>query len=538
MTAAPPHAHPRLPAWLALVIAFVSAPAGIVPAGDLVLTVTDENSRTIPCRVLLHDHAASGDESASVTPDGATVLKIGPQRWFMSDGHVRLDLRAGRYDLRIECGTEFRRFKQTIDVPEQGLEKTVRLERWVNMRERGYLCGENHVHRSAAEVGPMAIAEGLDFASSMTWWNGPDQQRPVPPGDGPTRRLRFADREITATIHDAELEYAWGAAYIQHQPQPLPIPSDRSRPNLFYLQHAVDRGAMVHYQGGWSREVGLDALLGLVHVVNVCNNNYHLHRYQPRTQYSNLLEVDGFPVYPDTEAGMLQMNTDTYYRLLNWGLKLPAGAGSATGAKQTPVGYNRAYVRCDADATLEDFNENWKAGRNFVTNGPVILLNGPEGTQPGDEITLTGGPHTLDFILTVLSDQPLQTIEFIQNGQVVQSFPGDDQNQSEHRFHLEVDRSAWLAARCTARDDLLTDAALARYDNPPLQRPSRLRFAHTSPIYITLDGQPATVRRSVEEGLQMLDRLQTFAEENAAPDLRDEFSQAVERGREILRSRL
>jgi hypothetical protein len=100
----------------------------------------------------------------------------------------------------------------------------------------------------------------------------------------------------------------------------------------------------VSYQGGWSREVALDALLGHVHVVNVCNNNFHLHQFQPRSRYSNLLEVDGFPVYTDTDLGMMQMNTDTYYRLLNWGLHLATGAGSACGVKQNPVGYNRAYV--------------------------------------------------------------------------------------------------------------------------------------------------------------------------------------------------
>ena len=35
---------------------------------------------------------------------------------------------------------------------------------------------------------------------------------------------------------------------------------------------------------------------------------------------------------PNTPEGMMRMNTDTYYRLLNCGLRLAAGAGSATGA--------------------------------------------------------------------------------------------------------------------------------------------------------------------------------------------------------------
>lgn len=172
----------------------------------------------------------------------------------------------------------------------------------------------------------------------------------------PTRRRSFAGREIVTSIYDAELEHDWGAVYLQHMQHPLLLPSQKDRPNVDYLKYAVAEGAIVHYQGGWSREVGLDALLGLVHTVNVCNNNFHMHRFQPRKRYSNLLEVEGFPIYPDTELGMMQMNTETYYRLLNWGLRLAAGAGSATGVKQVPVGYNRAYVQVDRAATLRQFN--------------------------------------------------------------------------------------------------------------------------------------------------------------------------------------
>lgn len=36
-------------------------------------------------------------------------------------------------------------------------------------------------------------------------------------------------------------------------------------------------------------------------------------------------------------------------------------------------------------------------------------------------------------------------------------------------------------------------------------RPSRLRFAHTSPIYHLVDGQGARVPESIREGLAMLE---------------------------------
>ena len=234
----------------------------------------------------------------------------------------------------------------------------------------------------------------------------------------------------------------------------------------------------------------------------------------------------------------MHMNTDSWYRLLNLGLRLAAGAGSATGVKQVPAGFNRTYVRVDPDTSLKEFNETWKLGRNFVTNGPVILLRGPDEQLPGDEIEVTTAPRQIEFSLTVLSDQPLQHVELVQNGAMVERFAGNNQKQLGHRVRVEVTESCWIAARCTARDDLLSDRELQQYDNPPRQLPSRLRFAHTSPIYVVVNGKPVVIKQSVQEGLLMLDRLQKFADEHAAPDVRDDFSNAIRRAHDMLKASL
>lgn len=499
----------------------------------LTVDIVDENGQPIPCRVLVRS-----SDGECPTPTDEVLLEIGSDQWFYSEGGFQLDVPEGDLELRVEHGLEFDRYKQDFFVPSEGVRKSIVLRRWINMNQRGFLCADNHVHVDSKAVGVMAIAEGLDFASSLTWWDGPDPDRPVPDGEGPTRRLRFSGREIVASIHDAELEEDWGAVYIQNMPHPLPLASDKHRPNLDYLRYAVAQGAIVHYQGGWSREVGLDALIGLVHTVNICNNNFHMHRFQPRRRYSNLLEVKGFPVYPNTDVGMMRMNTETYYRLLNWGLRLAAGAGSATGVKQVPVGYNRTYVQVDPSATLDQFNEAWKAGHNFVTNGPIIFLTGPGGESPGDDIHLEGPIAELEFHVQVLSNQPLKVIEIVQNGEAVEKLDVVDDHRTEHTFHIPVQRGGWIAARATARDDLLSNSELQLYDNAPRQRPSRLRFAHTSPIYLSVAGKPSGVCESLEEGLLMLDHLETFSRRHAAANRQKDFKQEINRGRALLNRRL
>ncbi len=224
-----------------LIALSVVTPAAAV---EFDLRVVDEAGSPLPSRVLVR----TADGKCITPKSAAGVLAIGRDRWFASTGRTQLDIPEGAIELRVERGHEFVRHKERVAVVGTKHEMTVRLKRWIDMRKRGYLCGENHLHVATKDLGPMAVCEGLDFASSLTWWNGPDARRPVPEGDGPTRQLKFAGRGVTVSVHDAELEYGWGAAYIQHLPKPLPFPPDKTRPNLDYLRHAVEAGGIVHYR--------------------------------------------------------------------------------------------------------------------------------------------------------------------------------------------------------------------------------------------------------------------------------------------------
>lgn len=506
----------------------------VATAAPLRLEIVDALAERIACRIVVRPMGAD-----CLVPQGTVELEIGPDRWFMSDGAVSLEVPPGRVEVRVERGLEFRRIKRILDVPSAGLARSFTLNRWIDLGALGYRSGENHLHVDARSLAPMLVCEGLDFGTSLTWWRGPDERRPIPPGAGHIRDLDFAGRVVPTSVFDAELEYGWGAAYLTGGRRPLSLEAEPGRPNLDYLHEGVASGAIVHYQGGWSREVLVDALLGLVHTVNVCNNNFGLHRFQPRSRYSNLLDVEGHPVYPNTEEGMMRLNTDSYYRLLNCGLRLAAGAGSATGVKGAPVGYNRTYVRMKGDSTIDEFYQSWAAGRNFVTNGPVTLLHAGTGARPGDEIALGPGGGRLRFHASVLSDCPLTSAEIVVNGEVRHSFAIDDPHELESHVDLDISEGAWIALRATARDDLLTDEELAAHtvgdgDARFPIRPARLRFAHTSPIYVTVGGSGPRVSDSLEEARAMLDKFEEFAARNALDAYRPGILRAVAEARQRL----
>lgn len=498
-------------------------------AEDFLLEVVDERGLPLPVRVRVRD-----ESGVDHWPPQSLQIPLGPDTWFVTPGKAELDVPSGTLELRVEHGLEFLPVKESLTCRTGQLTRhRIVLRRWVNMREQGYMCGENHLHVPIEKLGPQLVAEGLDFGTSLQWWNA--RRFDVDSAGGAVRTLEYAGIKIPTSIYDYEIEHDWGAVYVVGQPTPLVAEDEPAIPNLPLLKSSHDAGALVSYQGGWSREVLLDALLGHVDVVNICNNNFLRHAYQPRSRYSNLLDVNGFPTYANNAQDMLRMNTETYYRLLNCGLCLAAGAGSATGPKRSPVGYNRTYVRVDENATLSEFLESWRQGRNFVTNGPMLHLSAEEHYFPGDTVELDTDGGTLNIEVATTFPDTILSLELVVNGRVVHTTT-EPKSGDTLVVPVTIRENSWLAARCIAEDRLLSDEELSAYawgsEQMP-RKPTRLRFAHTSPIYVSLDGKQTRVPRSIAEAEQMLDAMVHFSEKAASsviqPTLLDVISEARER---------
>jgi len=88
---------------------------------------------------------------------------------------------------------------------------------------------------------------------------------------------------------------------------------------------------------------------------------------------------------------------------------------------------------------------------------------------------------------------------------------------------------------------LLNESELERYRGPRVnlfQDPNRLRYAHTSPIYFYLNGKIIAVKKSINEGLKIVDAFKKFASENASEEYVDKILTATDMAKEILNSKL
>jgi len=209
-------------------------------------------------------------------------------------------------------------------------------------------------------------------------------------------------------------------------------------------------------------------------------------------------EVVGFSDHLVTEK--------VWHRLLNCGFRIPAGAGTDAmtnfASLRGPVGMNRVYAKSGPRLDLARWLEALKAGRTFATNGPLVDLalrparGGEAWREPGDELGLPPGRHRLEARVGLRSIVPVDRLEVVGNGRVVGSIAlGADRTAAEATIMLPaVERSGWYTLR--AYGDRARHPVLDIYP-----------FATTSPVYVTLGGEPARSGSDAVYFLAWMDRL-------------------------------
>ncbi len=168
-----------------------------------------------------------------------------------------------------------------------------------------------------------------------------------------------------------------------------------------------------------------------------------------------------------------------WYRFLNLGYRLPIVAGTDKMSAEVPIGVVRTYSHLLADGplTFEAWAEAVRAGRTFVTSGPVLELE-VDGHEPGDVIRM-GSAGRLEVGVRVRAAQPVISIlELIVNGRVaaaVQARPGS----SELALHesVEISAGAWIAARSRSTNEIQSAFTTSM-------------AAHTSPVYVEVLDRP------------------------------------------------
>lgn len=437
---------------LYILLAALSGASGASPG--LRLQILDESGRPVAARVQVFDRNGTAEPVQSASSVTLAHPKV-PAMGIVASGQLAIEIPTATSKVRVERGGEYLPVEIDVTASAVPAERTVRLRRWIDMASKGWWSGDMHVHRFPADMPLLMEASDLHFAPTITRWNENSSL-----DTWPEQSVYRVGPDRAYSIDNCEDERGWGAALFFSVKSPLKLYSPRTQneypPPLPVWQEARQRGGFIDLEKTIWWGAPVIAALVPPDAVGVAVNHFIEWGVVDTEAWGRPRDRDKYP----GARGFAHYIFDLYYYYLNSGRRIPASAGSANGVLHNPLGYNRSYVYLGKRFSYEDWLAGHKAGRNFVTNGPMLFLR-VNGKLPG--AVIEGSDVVVE--LEALTAGELEKVELIVGGAILDAWTPGTETRFKVSKRLRVRPGGWVAARCFEKC------------------PVTIRFAHTSPVY-------------------------------------------------------
>jgi hypothetical protein len=413
---------------------------------------------------------------------------------FYCDRAAELTVPAGKYRLEGYRGPEYKVAAQdlTLDAG-QVREVTVELERWVHLAAGGWYSGETHIHANYG-YGPwfntprtmlqQCAGEDLNVCNFMVANSDSDAvyDRPFFRG-GPDplstpETILYWNQEFRSTV--------WGHMTLLNLRQVVePVFTGfKDTTNPWDTPSNADVADRTHWQKG------------LVNYTHIAQSEVAW-----ETPYAaKALPIDAALGKVDTLDinGWWAASVPVWYSLLSCGFRIPAAAGTDCFLNRigsSLPGGDRVYVHVGGPLTYDTWIAGLKAGRSFVTSGPVLEFT-VNGAGPGAVLALPEQPR-VRVKAAARSQFPLTKAELVHNGIVVATAAlSADRRTATLDRELTLNRGGWLAFR--AGGPGTADTLTAGLN------------AHTNPVYVESGGQPYRSADEARAFLKWIDRVEVL----------------------------
>jgi hypothetical protein len=379
-----------------------------------------------------------------------------------------IELPAGEYQAVAERGPEY-------DAPEESVHVAARAEkgrpfdfkRLVDLSKEGWWSGDLHVHRPLKDVELLMRAEDLHVAPVITWWNKRDLWAGK---EIPASTVTRFDNDRFYEVMAGEDEREGGALMYYGLSKPLAIgDSTREVPSSvrYLLEAKRTPGVHVDIEKPFWWDTPTWLATGKIDTIGIAVNHMCRSVMMEKEAWGKPRPEDRLPA----PLGVGHWVQEIYYHALNCGLRVAPSAGSASGVLPNPVGYNRVYVHLDGELTYEKWFEALRAGRSFVTNGPLLRVTA-NGKLPGEVFR---GQKAVSIELAARLDgrDPVEAFEIIRDGKLVRTVP-----LKESLGTLDFSSSGWFLVRCIAKNE------------------KTFRFASTAPFHVEIGAEQRRVSKA------------------------------------------
>ena len=449
----------------------------LAPRVPVTLDIVDPAGIRVSARVaiLAADRRAYAPDDAWMHADDGfdRAVQAAETHYFHCAPPCTVELPPGATRIEVQHGFAVLPWERTIEVPAAGA-TTVRARLAANRLPAQFgrfTSADLHVHmnygghyrHTPASLARQAEAEDLDVVHALAVNKEeriPDRGyfRPAADPASTPRALVLHAQEFHTSywghlglLHLAEHFIAPDFAAYSHTAMASPWPHNGIIADLAHAQgglvgyvHPFDWRIDPAKEVSLSNQLPADALAGKV----------------------DYIEIVGFSDHKAT--------AEIWYRLLNLGFRLPAGAGTDAMANYAslrgPVGLNRVFLETAGSREPSALRAALKAGRSFASNGPLLGLR-LGAAAPGDTLTLADSGSTR-YRVALRSPVPVDHLELVMNGRVIRSFKlRGARRDHDAEGDLTIPRGGWLLLR--AWNDGADPRVLDLYP-----------YATTSPIWI------------------------------------------------------
>jgi hypothetical protein len=362
----------------------------------------------------------------------------------------------GQYTFDVDAGPDYRIQTGHFEIQRNANDtKRIEMNRFANLNKEGWWAGDLDVARRSEDMPLIQRAEGL---SVMPFRDPPVRNASARRGSPQAAAGRSA-RSISTARPSAQLEKRTGSEMLSFGlAGETPAPPVRVARTPYAWDLPV-----------WLASDELDAIQIIHHHAladGVVDN-----------------EQDGRPRDPTLfpgRNGNARWSEAVYHHVLNCGLRIPPVAGSGSGENNSPVGTNRVYVYCGSEFSPGLWWEGLKAGRVFVTSGPLVRPM-VQGQPPGYVFRLSEGERlSFEIGLELATRTPIEYLQIIKNGEVDSEVRLSDWKGKTGRLPpVSFDDSGWFLVRAVTDEE------------------RKYELASTGPYYVEKSGRPRISRRSV-----------------------------------------
>jgi len=441
--------------------------------GQLELTIIDKDTgKPIACRMHLID--------PKKRPRKAGRLPFWHDH-FVVPGKVLLKLPVGNYQFVLERGPEYLDRSGYFTINHFADDsKQVELRRFVDMSADGWWSGDLDVRRPASDIELLMEADDLHVVEVIGWRNDKKSSGNSPVKNPPWKDMlvRFDGDRYYHLLGGASVRPGTELLLFHLTERPkMPGAKSEYPPAVKFLLDAREKSDIwVDASKPFWWDLPMLVAAGQIDSIGIAHSHICRDTVIPN-------EAGGRPRdrvrYPNP-WGNAQWSQHIYFQLLECGLRIPPTAGSGSGKSPNPVGYNRVYVHVEGALTYEKWWEELRAGRVFITNGP-LLKPSVEGELPGHVFQAEeGSTLELEIGLTLSTRKPISYLEIMKNGKVEHSIPFDIYAKSGRLPKLTFDQSGWFLVRA------VTDL------------PKTYRFAMTGPYFVEIGYQRRISKRAAQ----------------------------------------